>query len=54
MKKVMVFTKKEYKQLKELIDEIQDDILGISDNADRSIMSEDLHKLEVALGFLEC
>lgn len=54
MTEVMVFTKKEYEQLKELLDEIRGDIWNISDPADRAILSEDLHKLEVTLGFLEC
>lgn len=54
MQEVMVFTKKEYEQLKKLLDEIRGDIWDISDPADRVVLSEDLHKLEVALGFLEC
>lgn len=53
MKEIIIFTKKEYEQLKELIDDMRDDIWDIKDSCDRAIMTEDLYKLKNILGICE-
>lgn len=53
MKKIVAFEEEEYNKIRELIAEFKDDIWDISDPADRSIMFDDLNKLEELLGIFD-
>lgn len=53
MKKLITFEEEEYHEIRELIVQIKEDIWDITDPGDRSIMMEDLNKLEELLGIFD-
>lgn len=53
MKKMIIFSDDEYREIREAIVEFKDDIWDIEDSADRSTMFHNLNKLEGLLGIHE-
>ena len=50
MKKMIIFSDDEYREIREVIVDFKSDIWDIEDSADRAIMFQHLEKLEDLLG----
>ena len=53
MKKIVTFDEEEYDKIREQLVVFKDDIWDVTDPGDRSIMFEDLTKLEELLGIYD-